>query len=190
MKVDSLTERARQGDEEAWEVIIREHQEGVFRMAYLHLRDAREAEDMTQRAFIKAFENIDQFEDGRPLRPWLLSIVSNLAKNRRRSLGRYWGALRRFGEQVVSPRADGRRGRRTEPEPQSVSELWRAIQLLSEMDQEIIYLRYFLDMSVKEAAQTLGVAEGTVKSRLHRALGRLRAVMEEQFPELEGNPYG
>jgi RNA polymerase sigma-70 factor (ECF subfamily) len=51
-------------------------------------------------------------------------------------------------------------------------------------DQQIIYLRYFLDLSTAEAAQSLDVAEGTVKSRLSRALGRLRAIIKTDFPSL------
>jgi RNA polymerase sigma-70 factor (ECF subfamily) len=190
VQVESWIRRAREGDEQAWEAIVRGHQEGVFRLAYLYLRDAREAEDVTQRAFIRAYENIDQFENDRHLRPWLLSIAANLAKNRQRSLGRYWAALRRFGAQVISPGAYNSRGRRTEPPVQSESELWHAIKRLSQMEQEIIYLRFFLDMSVRETAGTLGVAEGTVKSRLHRALQRLRGVIEAEFPGLEGYPHG
>jgi RNA polymerase sigma-70 factor (ECF subfamily) len=48
----------------------------------------------------------------------------------------------------------------------------------------VIYLRFFLELSVAETAQSLGVAEGTVKSRLHRALGRLEARIRNEFPEL------
>ncbi len=55
---------------------------------------------------------------------------------------------------------------------------------LSRTDQEIIYLRYFLDLSVAETAEVLEVAPGTIKSRLHRALGRLRAIVEREFPSL------
>jgi RNA polymerase sigma-70 factor (ECF subfamily) len=190
LKTESWVQRAREGDEEAWEAIIREHQEGVFRLAFLYLRDAAEAEDVTQRTFIKAFHNIERFEDGRPLRPWLLSISANLAKNRRRSLGRYWAALRRFGDQVILPGRDGKQGSRAEFEVRSDAGLWQAIERLSRMDQEVIYLRFFLEMNVERTAQTLGVAEGTVKSRLHRALKRLREVIEDESPEGEGSAYG
>ena len=56
---------------------------------------------------------------------------------------------------------------------------------LSEQDQEVIYLRYYLELPEAEAAGTLGIPPGTVKSRLHRALARLRAVAQSEFPELE-----
>ena len=63
-------------------------------------------------------------------------------------------------------------------------ELWKAVQNLSVADQQIIYLRYFLDLPVMETAEVLQVAEGTVKSRLSRALDRLRGIIQQDFPVL------
>jgi RNA polymerase sigma-70 factor (ECF subfamily) len=186
----SWLQRVRQGDEAAWEDIVRQHQEGVFRLAYLHLGDAVEAEDIAQRTFIRAFENAHRFDGERPMRPWLLSITVNLAKNRRRSLGRYWAALRRFGEQVLRPSSSGADPRWPSDEGRIEPELWEAVQHLSYSDREIIYLRFFLEMSVAESAHTLNIAPGTVKSRLHRALKRLREVIESQSPDLQGGTDG
>jgi RNA polymerase sigma-70 factor (ECF subfamily) len=62
--------------------------------------------------------------------------------------------------------------------------LWAAVRRLSSDDQQIIFLRYFLDLSVEETAQAANIAAGTVKSRLHRALERLRDVINRDFPEL------
>jgi RNA polymerase sigma-70 factor (ECF subfamily) len=64
------------------------------------------------------------------------------------------------------------------------SELWKAVRNLSVPDQQIIYLRYFLDLPVTETAEVLQVAEGTVKSRLSRALERLRGIIKQDFPVL------
>ena len=64
------------------------------------------------------------------------------------------------------------------------SHLWKAVQTLSIPDQQIVYLRYFLDLSVAETAQVLNVPEGTVKSRLSRALDRLRGIIQHDFPVL------
>ena len=82
-----------------------------------------------------------------------------------------------------------------EPEPMTVHErsvksidaqaLWQAVRRLSAHDQEVIYLRYFLDMPELEMATTLNVAQGTIKSRLSRALGRLRDVVQREFPGLK-----
>lgn len=67
--------------------------------------------------------------------------------------------------------------------------LWQAVRKLGQRDQEVIYLRYFLELSVAESAEALEVAEGTVKSRLARALKRLHQVVERDFPAL-GEEYG
>ncbi len=63
-------------------------------------------------------------------------------------------------------------------------QLWQAVRTLPRSDQEVIFLRYFLEMSEAEMAATLGVAPGTIKSRLHRALVRLRGAVERGFPSL------
>ena len=88
MEEAKLAERARAGDTAAYERLVRMHQAVAFRAAYLVTRDAPEAEDATQEAFIKAYRAIDRFRPGAPFRPWLLTIVTNEARNRRRSAGR------------------------------------------------------------------------------------------------------
>lgn len=176
-----LVERARQGDRGAWEMLVQTHQEAVFRLAYLLLGDADEAADIAQEAFIRAFRSLHQFDESRPVRPWLLRIASNLSRNRRRSLGRYFAALQRFGRADVSstPDIEAEAGRQRD-----VYALWQAVQRLHPSDQQIVYLRYFLELSVDETAAVLEIASGTVKSRLHRALRRLRDVIEVDFPTL------
>jgi RNA polymerase sigma-70 factor (ECF subfamily) len=173
--------RVRQGDEAAWELLVREHQQPVFRLCYLLLGDPDDAEDVAQECFIRAFYALGSFDAERPLRPWLLSIATNLARNRRRSLGRYLAALKRALRVEPAPVVEfvDRSGQRWESET-----LWAAVRRLAQPDQEVIYLRYFLDLSEAEMAQALAVAAGTVKSRLHRALARLRAVVDRDFPSL------
>jgi RNA polymerase sigma-70 factor (ECF subfamily) len=160
--------------------LVRQHQEPAFRLAYLILGDRADAEDVTQEAFVRAYLKLDTFDEARPFRPWLLSIAANLARNRRRSIGRYWAALRRYWQneppaETNKPDWDGRLEAR---------QLWQAVQRLRPKAQEIVYLRYFLDLSEAETAVTLDIAPGTAKSRLHRALKQLRAVIEADFPDL------
>lgn len=174
-------QRARLSDAAAWETLVQQHQEAVFRLAYLLVGDASEAEDVAQETFIRAYRHLDRFDAARSLRPWLLGITANLARNRRRSLGRYVHHLTRLvrltppefidPEQETARRADAHA-------------LWQAVRRMERGDQEIIYLRYFLELSVGETAETLGIAEGTVKSRLSRALERLRGVVRRDFPVL------
>ena len=176
-----LAMRARAGDETAWEALVRQHQEPVFRFAYLLLGDADEAEDVAQDAFLRAFAALQRFDTSRPLRPWLLTIAGNLARNRRRAIGRYLAAMRRV--------LQGQPQHAASPEHQSAQQweaetLWQAVRRLRSLDQQIIYVRYFLDLSESETAAALNIAPGTVKSRLHRALSRLRFVVEREDPSL------
>ncbi len=173
--------RACQGDEAAYEALVRQHQEAVFQLAYLFTGDADEAEDIAQETFIAALRALPRFDTTRPMRPWLLRITANLAHNRRRSLGRYLNALRRtlLAEPPGEATAEAESAQRWEAQA-----LWEAVRRLSSTDQEVIYLRYFMELSINETADVLKVEPGTVKSRLSRALERLRGVVQRDFPVL------
>jgi RNA polymerase sigma-70 factor (ECF subfamily) len=176
-----LIQRASQGEASAWEPIMLAHQEPVFRFAYLLLGDPDDAEDTTQETFLRAYHHLKRFDPTRPLRPWLLSIAANLARNRRRSAARHLAAL------VRSFRSDPQTGPNVEEQnslDQESRQLWNAVRRLSADDQQVIYLRFFLELSTAETSQALDVAEGTVKSRLNRALGRLRSIIKTDFPML------
>ena len=171
-----LVELARQGDEFAWEDLVRKHQEAVFRLAYLLIGDPDDAADISQETFIRASRALRNFDLQRPLRPWLMRIATNLTRNRWRFLSRYRGALQRLGlsskpAQSTLSRLDDRFG--------EYESLWKAVDKLSPKDREVIYLRFFLDMSIGESAEALNLAEGTIKSRTHRALRRLREAIDD-----------
>ena len=175
-----LVRRARRRDEAAWEALVGHHQEPVFRLAYLILGDAAEAEDIAQEAFVRAYLALARFDEARPLRPWLLSIAANLARNRRRGLGRAWAAMQRafLSEPRYAhlppdrtPASDARR-------------LRQAVERLRPDARDVVYLRYFLGLSEAETAATLDIPPGTAKSRHSRALAQLRAVIDADFPDL------
>ena len=167
-----LIERARGGEIVAYEVLVRRYQDAALRTAYLFAPGGDE-EDAVQEAFVKAHAALGRFRMDAPFRPWLLRIVANEARNRRRSATRRTGLALRAGE--------GRRPDDAAPSPESAvlagerrSTLLAAVNALRDEDREVIAVRYFLDLSEAEAATTLGIPRGTVKSRLSRALGRLR----------------
>jgi RNA polymerase sigma-70 factor (ECF subfamily) len=177
----TLVRHAANGDAAAWEPLVLTRQEAVFRLSYMLIGDTDDAEDIAQETFLRAWNHLKRFDPTRPLRPWLLSIASNLASNRRRSAGRYLSALMRAFRNEPAPS--------NSLEEKSIQhiearDLWKAVQNLSIADQQIIYLRYFLELSVAETAQALNVPEGTVKSRLRRALERLRGIIQQDFPVL------
>lgn len=176
-----LIRRAQAGDNDAYTTLVRQHEEAVFRLAYLIVGDADDAADVAQEAFIRAYRHLGRFDTSRPLRPWLLHMAANLARNRRRTLGRYGAMLGRVF--MLAPRvAPSAEAENTQA--QQSEALWQAIRRLDQRDQEVIYLRYMLELSVEETAQVLDVRPGTVKSRLSRALDRLRGVVLAEFPLL------
>lgn len=168
-----LVERARRGDAAAYEELVLRHQDLAHRIAYVITGDAADADDVAQIAFVRAYYALGRFRRGAPFRPWLLKIVANEARNRRTAAGRQSKLELRLAE--GRPRDDAA------PSPEAAAfarerreVLLRAVQTLSPDDQIVIAYRYFLDLSEAEMAEALGCARGTVKSRLSRALGRLR----------------
>lgn len=180
MEESTLVRHAASGDLAAWETLMLTHQDAVFRYAYLLLGDPDDAEDIAQETFLRAWKHLKRFDAMRPLRPWLLSIANNLASNRRRSAGRYFAALMRaFRDDSTTTAIEDGSAKNLD-----AVALRNAVQKLSPADRQIIYLRYFLDLPVSETAQVLQVAEGTVKSKLSRALEKLRTVIQRDFPVL------
>ena len=177
-----VVEAVLQGEPAAFAELVGRYQEVAFRAAYLITRDAGAAEEAAQDGFVRAFQALGTFRREEPFRPWLLRIVTNLALNQVRSRSRRAGLLERVGlsrPPVAEPAAEDAL-LSTEYQRQ----LWAAIRELPEDDRIVLYLRYFLELPEKEIATVIGKAPGTVKSRLNRAGGRLRDVIEARYPWL------
>ena len=165
-------ERARRGEVAAYEEIVRRHETIAFRTAWLITGSAADAEEAAQDAFVKAHAALGRFRPGAPLRPWLLAIVANEARNR--------AATARRRERLALRVAEERRPGGAVPSPEAAlldseqrAALLEAVARLSDADRLAIGCRYFLELSEAETAAALGCARGTVKSRLSRALRRL-----------------
>jgi RNA polymerase sigma-70 factor (ECF subfamily) len=176
-----LVERARRGDLDAWETIVRTYQGIAFRTAYVLSGNAGDAEEAAQDGFVKAYRALGRFRRGAELRPWLLRIVANEARNRRRSAGRRErlvlraAAEDRPGDAVPSPEA-------ALLARESQERLLEALERLSDEHRTTLACRYLLELSEAETAAALGVRTGTVKSRVSRALERLREELGEERP--------
>ena len=167
-----LVARAKRGDLDAFEQLVREHQGIAFRTAYVITGSAADAEEVAQDAFVKAHRALGRFREGAPLRPWLLAIVANEARNRRRAAAR----RARFELHL----AEERPSRDAAPSPEAAllareqrSRLLAAIETLGEEQRQVVACRHVLGLSERETAAALGCRPGTVKSRLSRALARL-----------------
>lgn len=173
-----LVERARRGEVVAYEELVRRYQDLALRTAHLVSGGADDAEDATQEAFVKAYRALPRFRAGAPFRPWLLRIVANEARNRRRSANRRSGlALRAIEDRPSSDAA---------PSPEAAvlvhesrAALLGALAALRDDDRDVVVARYLLDLPEAETASMLGIPRGTVKSRLSRALRRLRERLAE-----------
>lgn len=182
----NLVREARYGNAEAYALLVRRYQDVAFRTAYLLLADAQEAEDVVQDAFVKAYYALDRFRAGAAFRPWMLTIVANEARNRR-------VAASRRARLIALVADSGGRGT-LDPSPETFAvaqeqrqQLLDALCGLSAEDQLVIVYRYFSELSEAEMAEALGCARGTVKSRISRALGRLRTALTATEPqETEG----
>jgi RNA polymerase sigma factor (sigma-70 family) len=173
-----LVERARGGDHGAYATLVREHEQAAFRVAYVLLGSAADAEDVAQEAFVKAYRALGRFRAGAPFRPWLLSIVGNEARNQRRAAGR-----RAFHQ----GRAHALEPVRTEESPddevmrrESHRHLLAAVDRLADGERTAILARYVLGLTDEETAAALGVPRATVKMRAWRGLKKLRRELGEE----------
>ena len=169
-----LVARARGGDPAAYGELVETHAPVAKRTA-VFLGAGADADDVVQEAFVKAYKALGGFREGAAFRPWLLRIVANETKNAVRARGR-----RERREHLAVPL-----GVVLDPADEAVSlerrtELLAAVRALPDQLRRVVTCRYLLDLDEQETAVVLGCPRGTVKSRLHRALGRLRDALPEK----------
>jgi len=169
-----LVARVRAGDRDAYGLLVRRHAPVAHRTAVL-LGAGADAEDVVQEALVKAYRSLGGFRADAPFRPWLLRIVANEARNAHRT------ASRRVGREVLAARTGGdpEIDRAADPATHAVSsarrdQLHAALLRLSEPDRLVLTCRYLLELDEGETSTVLGWPRGTVKSRLSRAMRRLR----------------
>ena len=133
---------------------------------------------------MQAFRSLDRFDPARPLRPWLMRITMNQARNRHRSVARYLAAIDRWVRLEGGWRTASDSRQEPKPSLDDVRLLRMAVSALPDRDREVVCLRFFLGLGEAETAAALEVPVGTAKSRLSRALARLRTVVERDFPGL------
>jgi RNA polymerase sigma-70 factor (ECF subfamily) len=139
-----------------------------YRLAVAMLRDPDEARDAVQEAAVNAWRSLGRLREGAPVRPWFFAIVANQCRSTMRR--RWWSVLRFSGHAsaIAGPE---------EPVAQAV-DLDRAMARLSPDDRAILHLHYFLDLPIEDVARVLGIKAGTAKTRIYRAVHRLRPKLE------------
>lgn len=173
-----LEDAARRGDLVAWERLVRQYQEPVFRVAYLIIRDTQLAEVATRSTFVRAYRALPGRDDHVGLLPWFIRIAAGESRQQRRESGRPTRSSRPI------ERADGPQFPATAlPALAGVAELTPlereamidAFDRLGEDDRLVIAARYLFGLSRRDAADALSISSGLVERRLEDAIRRLRS---------------
>jgi|SRR5882672_2433016 len=165
-----LIRAAKLGDGAAFAELLRPDYPLAFKVAYGLLQDYDAAEDAVQDASLKAWRRLGNLREGTSMRPWFLAIVANQCRETRRS--RWWSVLR--GVDRLDTTAE------IPVDVAASFDLRHALAQLNHDDRLVIVLRFYLDLPVDEVAATLGITPQAAKSRLHRAVGRLRPIVVSQ----------
>ena len=179
MSIEATIQHAAEGDQAAWETIVRTYWRKVFNVAYRFVGTYEEAEDLTQEFFFKVFRSLGTFDRRANFLTWLISVSRNYCIDRYRSGRRDREVFAREVDAATIPaEAPG-------PNPHSRVELQDRVALLREALRALspplraaVLLRDVHELSYQEIADKLGVAEGTVKSRINRGRAELARQIE------------
>jgi RNA polymerase sigma-70 factor, ECF subfamily len=182
--VETLIQRCLQGDQHAWDLIVRQYWRKVFNVAYKFVGKHDEAEDLTQDIFLKIFRSLDTFDRRANFQTWLISVSRNLCIDHYRSVRKERETIDRgVDASELSPAAP-------EPGPIAALEqrdrvvlLRQAMAALPETLRTAVMLRDIQELSYQEIADKLRLPEGTVKSRINRG----RTELARQIRKLRGN---
>ena len=177
-----IVERVRAGDVDAFGQIVKGYERRVFALAVMILRNREGADDVTQDAFVRAFERLDLYDVRRPFYPWLATITIRLSRN---WLARHSPGARR--ETPIQPESSAHASAAPAALDVLVAEdegrhLWRLVERLSLGERTAVILHYRQELSVSEVASAIGVTAGTVKTLLFRARQHLRASLADATP--------
>jgi RNA polymerase sigma-70 factor, ECF subfamily len=184
-----VVERVRGGERGLYELLMRRHNQRLYRVARSVVRDDAEAEDVLQDTWVRAYEHLDQFEGRASFATWVTRIAFYEALARSRKSKRWTPVEDENGQivpavererQVETPEAEAMRGELGEI-------LQSAVDELPEGYRTVFVLRAVEQLSTVDTAESLGLSEEAVKTRLHRARSLLRRGVEERMgPALAG----
>jgi RNA polymerase sigma-70 factor (ECF subfamily) len=179
MTDEDLVARVRAGETHLFELIMRRNNQRLYRAARAILKENDEAEDVMQDAYVRAFEHLHEFEGRARLSTWLTRIAVNEAIARVRRGRRFAPLESRPEELAMSPQPNTPEAHASDGEMRAALE--QAISELPEEFRVVFVLRAVEEMSGAETAECLGIPEETVKTRLHRARGRLQETLRAAF---------
>jgi RNA polymerase sigma-70 factor (ECF subfamily) len=172
-------ERAREGDREGYEYLVARYMRRVVSIAWGIVRNAADAEDLAQEAFVRAYRNMVRFRAGEPFGPWIYRIVTNLSLDLIKHRTRF--RHESFAGHEPAPRRDAA------DVPALSTELGRrideAIESLPEMQRVVARLFLVEHFDHREIAAMMNLSEGTVRSHLSLARARLREKLQDMHEE-------
>ncbi len=180
-EMDSLSlKRLCDGDQDAWELLISEHQDRILNYLYHLEGHYDEALDLTQETFYRAWRGIRTFRDGEAFLPWLYTIARNvrIEKYRRKSHPQF--SLEEASEVGFEPSDTRRTPQANAESSESAERVRRALQDVPEEYREAVVLRFMDDLSYEEIAAAQGCAVGTAKSRVFRGKELLAKSLDGQ----------
>jgi RNA polymerase sigma-70 factor (ECF subfamily) len=185
---DAVVARIRAGETALFELLMRRYNRRLYRTARAILRDDHEAEDAIQEAYVQAYVHLDQFEGRAQLSSWLTRIAVHEALRRLRRRGR----IEEVGEEMPDAAATTRGPEQEAARAELRRALESAVDELPEAFRTTFVLRDIEELSTAETADSLGIPEQTVKTRLHRARALLRQSLRVRFGEAakEAFPFG
>jgi RNA polymerase sigma-70 factor (ECF subfamily) len=169
-----LLAACKRGDRLAFEELVRVTHRRVYSLAYRLVGDRNEAEDVAQEAYLRIFRGLPGFREEAAFETWMHRIVANCAMTQLRKRGRF-GDVLRDEEQPELPIPD-----RAQEITVQRDDLARGLATLPLGQRTVLLLKDVYGLSVKEIAQEVGIEEGAVKVRLHRARRRLKEMLEEE----------
>ena len=180
-----LVNRARARDREAFEMLVEQHATQTYRLAAA-IVGAADAADVTQEAFVAAWQQLPKLRDGGAFPAWLRRICVNRSRNWLRARGRRPQAVLDLADEATAAvLPDARADFRGAAEARAVLE--PAFEALSPDQRAILALHYSMGFSIAEAADALGVRVGTAKSRLSAGLAALRRELDDPLLDVETN---
>jgi RNA polymerase sigma-70 factor (ECF subfamily) len=173
------------GDPEAFRGIVRRWQGPLVTLAYRFCRDRNGAEDMAQAAFLRAFQSLGQWRGGGAFSSWLLTVAANTYRSEMRRRRLFMLPLE-FAHDAVQPDSSAAGSAGLDRE----AAVRQAVSTLPGKYRDTLVLFYFQQMNVEETARILGLADGTIKTRLHRGRTLLRRKLGSRFVDRRSEESG
>jgi RNA polymerase sigma-70 factor (ECF subfamily) len=176
LKDEEVVARILAGEAALFEILMRRYNQRLYRVSRSILRDDAEAEDVMQDAYVRAYEHLDQFAGKAAFSTWLtrIAIHEALARKRRRGRMEELDAFPSNGEFMPTMRSSAPNPEAGAAQAEARNLLEEAIHHLPESYRTVVMLREVEEMSVAETAESLGVSDAVVKTRLHRAHAMMR----------------